>query len=273
MLGNALVIGRALPVIFPNARSEQPAINVGGSAALIAHALLGDNRIRPTLLTAVDPDTPSGRATRQLIAENGILYRAIPCENPTPFIELDPPGETSRPRAQPSITVEDLGHALRQTIDDYEHVIADCNLAVPVLEIIAGSANLFSLHGTATDRCVRIMSTQNRAKNLVCLDEAQALAMQQANSAKSNWELSQIIQAERMLVTYPRGKFELYEDHRLVAEGPPQKADPMCLDYGVSEAAMGGFIGAMSEEESNVVTSINEAVSARLKLNAQAQHL
>ena len=273
MLGNALIIGRALPVIFPNAQREEPDINVGGSAALIAQALLRDNRIRPTLLTAVDPDTPSGRAARQLMTENGILYRAIPCQSPTPFVELDPPGETSKPRAQPSISLEDLGHALRQTIDDYEHVIADCNLAVPALEVIAGSANLLSLHGTATDRCVRIMSTQSRSKHLVCLDEAQAVAMQQANNASSNQELSQVIKAERMLVTYRRGQFELYEDNRLVASGPAQKADPMCLDYGVSEAAMGGFIGAMSDEDSNVITSINEAVTGRLKLNAQAQHL
>ena len=273
MLGNALVIGRALPAIFPNARGDPPAIHIGGSAALIAQGLLSADRIRPTLLTAIDPDTPSGRATRQLMTEHGMLFRAIPCESPTPFVELDPPGQTSRPRAQPSISREDLGHALRQTIEDYEHVIADCNLAVPVLEDIATAANVLSLHGTAVDRCVRIMSTQSRAKRLICLDDAQAAAMQQANSVQSTSELSRLLNAERMLVTHPRGGFELYQDHFQIAKGPPQNADPTCLDYGVSEAAMAGMLSALIDPEPNFSKSITDAVADRLRFNSDLQVL
>ena len=271
MPNHALVIGRAQPAIITG--PAEPVITIGGAAALITLELIRGETIRPTLLTAIDEET-YGKATVQLMDQHGMLYRAIPTPSPTPTLELDasqPVAQVLESLNQDPISREDLGHALGQTVADYDHVVADCNLAIPVLEVLARTSKSLSMHGTSADRCLRLMSTQVNTKKALTVTERQVAALQQANKIERRADLTDLLRADYLLVTGQTGCYELYHGERLAikAEQPAAPAPAGGQDYGVTEAAMAGLLAAVDQPSSVIKDSIDAAIGARLEFNAE----
>lgn len=270
MPNHALVIGRAQTATISGLKSEPPELILGGAAALVTQELARTRLIRPTLLTAVDSET-SGLATLELMKQAGILYRAVPCLSPTPTLSIDPtqPAAAQQENLDPdSISVTDLGRALTQTVADYTHVVADCNLAVPVLENLAYSALGLSIHGVSADRCLRLMAAREQRKTVICVTQRQASALQQAHQISSPAGLNEALNTRFLLITGAYGNYQIYHRGRIMLQYPgmPQTRD--IPDYGVAEAAMAGLLAATLTGQEDIAAIMEKAIVARLRENA-----
>lgn len=239
---NALIIGCAHPATLINPDRGEPVTVLAGAAALIAQALTQSRRIRAALITPLD-DAINGRATRQLLTQAGILFRALSSPQPTPHVlwQRQPEGPpTPEPHTMPDLAGPEMSRAIAQSAGDYDCVIADCHLAVPLLETLPPASPQLALHGTAADRCLRITATNPSRKAAVIINQEQAELLMSAQQAADYAQLAAALHAERLLVTLGAAGWWLYTPDGITQGQLP--AAPPHRNYHDSTAAAAGLI-------------------------------
>ena len=265
---NVLIIGATRPETIADPDGSNPITHLSGCAPAMAKTLLKGNQLRTTLLTALQRDQ-LGKATIRLLESSGILYRAIDCEIPTIHqiarrkIDKDPEPENTE---RPTLTKAIMSPSISQTAQDYDYVIADCNLENEILFDLGRSAQKFIINGTSEERCLRILSSNPWPKTAVKLEESEVNALMEFSEAKTEQQLKDVLSTEQLLIHRPRKGWTLHT-HNKTHHGniTPQEHQTNCS--GTGDAALAALVQAMSMGITDPTEQINDAIAAHLESN------
>ena len=182
--------------------------------------------------------------------------------SPGAEIDKDPEPENTE---RPTLTKAIMSPSISQTAQDYDYVIADCNLENEILFDLGRSAQKFIINGTSEERCLRILSSNPWPKIAVKLEESEVNALMEFSEVKTEQQLKDVLSTEQLLIHRPRKGWTLHthSGRRITANITPQEHQTNCS--GTGDAALAALVQAMSMGITDPTEQINDAIAAHLE--------
>ena len=159
-----------------------------------------------------------------------------------------------------------MSPSISQTAQDYDYVIADCNLENEVLFDLGRAAQKFIINGTSEERCLRILSSNPWPKTAIKLEENEVNALMEFSEAKNEQQLKDVLATEQLLIHRPRKGWTLHT-YSGTRHGEIKFEEHQTNCSGTGDAALAALVQAMSMGISDPTEQINDAIAAHLEDN------